>query len=52
MTHLDFKLLFQSNTDHRMKTSALCFLYKIYHRVGHPLHEYLHSFIPVRNTRA
>ena len=36
---------------HRRKVSALCLLYKIYHRADHPLHEYLHHFVAARNTR-
>ena len=37
---------------HRRKTSTLCFLYKIYHRVDHPMNEYLDRFVATRNTRA
>ena len=37
---------------HRRKVSALCLLYKIYHRAAHPLHEYLHHFVAARSTRA
>ena len=33
------------------EVSALCLLYKIYHRKEHPLHEYLHHFVAARNTR-
>ena len=37
---------------HRRKVGVLCLLYKIFHIAGHPMHEYLHYFIAVRNTRA
>ena len=37
---------------HRRKVSALWLLYKIYHRAGHPMHEYLYYFVATRNTRA
>ena len=33
-------------------TEALCLLYKIYHRVDHPLNEYLYHFVALRNTKA
>ena len=36
---------------YRRKVSALCFLYKIYHRVDHPMNEYLNPFIATLNTR-
>ena len=36
---------------HRRRDCALCLLYKIYYRANHPLHEYLHHFVAVRNTR-
>ena len=37
---------------HRRKVSALCFLYKIYHREDHSLNEYLQYFVATCNTRA
>ena len=37
---------------HRRKVSALCLLYKIYHRVAHSMNEYLSHFVAVRNARA
>ena len=37
---------------HRKKVSALCLLYKVYHRVEHPMNEYLKHFVAARNTRA
>ena len=37
---------------HRKKVSALCLLYKIYHRVDHPINGYLNHFLAARNTRA
>ena len=37
---------------HKMKVSALCLLYKIYHRVNHPMIEYLNHFVAARITRA
>ena len=36
---------------HTRKISALCSLYKIYHRVDHPMNEYLYHFIAAHNTR-
>ena len=30
----------------------MCLLYKIYHRVGHPMKKYLNSFVAARNTMA
>ena len=36
---------------HRRKISALCVLYKIYHRVGHSMNEYLNNFVVALNTR-
>ena len=30
---------------HKRKVSALCLLYKIYHRVDHPVNEHLHHFV-------
>ena len=32
--------------------ATLCLLYNIYHRVEHPMIEYLKNFVAVRNTRA
>ena len=29
----------------------MCLLYEIYHRVDHPINEYLHQFVAARNTR-
>ena len=37
---------------HRRKVSALCLLYKIYHRVHYPMNEYLTHFVAARNIRA
>ena len=37
---------------HIKKVSALCLLYKIYHRVNHPMNGYLNHFVAARNTRA
>ena len=37
---------------HRRKGTALCWLYKIYHRVDHHMNEYLDHFVSARNTRA
>ena len=37
---------------HRRKVSASCLLYEIYHRVDHPMNEYLNNFVAARNTRA
>ena len=37
---------------HRMKVSALYLLYKTYHRMGHPMNEYLHQIVAARNARA
>ena len=34
------------------KVIGLYFLYKIYHRVEHPLNEYLNHFLAARNIRA
>ena len=36
---------------HRRKVSALCWLYKIYHREEHPMNGYLNSFVANRNFR-
>ena len=36
----------------RSKVSALCLLYIIYHRVDHPMNEYMHCFATSFNTRA
>ena len=36
----------------RKKVSALCFLYKIYHRVDHHMNGYLKYFVAAHNTRA
>ena len=36
---------------HRRKVSALCLLYKMYHREDHSINEYLHHFVAARNTR-
>ena len=36
---------------HRKKASALCLLYKVYHRVDCPMNEYLNHFMGARNTR-
>ena len=36
----------------RRKTSTLCLLCKIYHRVNHPMNEYLKQFVAARNTSA
>ena len=38
--------------EHRRKVCALCLLYKTYHRMDHPMSEYLNHFIAARNTRA
>ena len=37
---------------HRRKVSALSLLYEIYHRVNHPMNEYLRNLVAARNTRA
>ena len=37
---------------HRRNASALCLLYKSYHRVDHPMNEYLHNFVAARIIRA
>ena len=37
---------------HRRKISAMCLLYKLYHRVDHPINQYLKHFVAARNTRA
>ena len=37
--------------EHRRKVSAVCLLYKIYHRTDHPIHEYLHHCVAARNTQ-
>ena len=36
---------------YRRKDSVLCLLFKIYHRSDYPLHEYLHHFVSVCNTK-
>ena len=33
------------------KSSVLCLLYKIYHRMDHPMNEYLKHLVADRNTR-
>ena len=30
----------------------MCLLYKMYHRVDHPMNEYLNKFVAIRKTRA
>ena len=35
---------------YRRKVSGLSLLYEIYHRVDHPINEYLNHFVAVRNT--
>ena len=37
---------------HRRKFNALCLVFEIYHRVDHPIKEYLKHFRAPRNTRA
>ena len=37
---------------HKRKVSALCLLYRFYHRVGHSMNEHLNNFVAARNTRA
>ena len=37
---------------HRRKVSALCLLYKIYHKSDHPMNVYTSHFVAARNTRA
>ena len=37
---------------YRRKVSALCLLYKIYHRVHHTMKQYPKPFVVARNTRA
>ena len=36
---------------HRRKVNDLRLLYKICHRAGHSMHEYLHHFVATSNTR-
>ena len=36
----------------KRKVRALCLQYKGYHRVNHPMNEYLKHFVAARNTRA
>ena len=36
---------------HIRKVSALCLLYKIYHRVDHPMNKYLKHLVAARNIR-
>ena len=36
---------------HRRKVGTLCLFYNIFHRVGHPINEYLHHFLAGHNTR-
>ena len=36
---------------HRRKVNGLCLLYEIYHRVDHPMNEYLNHFVAAQNTR-
>ena len=38
--------------EHRRKVSTLCLLYKIYHRAGHLINEYLNHFVAFRNVIA
>ena len=38
--------------EHRRKVTDLRLLYKIHHSVNHPMNEYLHHFVAVRNTRS
>ena len=35
----------------RRKVGALSLRYKMYHRVDHPMNEYLNHFVATRNTR-
>ena len=37
---------------YRKKVSVLCSLYGIYHRVDHPMNDYLNHFVATRSTRA
>ena len=37
---------------HRRNLRALCLLYKIYHRVDHPMNGYLNHFVDYSNTSA
>ena len=37
---------------HRKKVNGLCLLYKNYHRLVHPMNEYLNCFVVARNTGA
>ena len=37
---------------HRRKGSAFCLIYKIYHRLNHPMSEYLRNLVAACNTRA
>ena len=37
---------------HRRKVYTLCLLYKIYHRVEHPMNEYLNHLVADYNTRS
>ena len=37
---------------HRRKVSAVGLLYKIYHRVDHPMTQYLKHYVAARNTKA
>ena len=37
---------------HRRKVSALCLIYKIYHRVDHPMNKHPKHFVAARNTKA
>ena len=37
---------------HRKKVSALCLLYKICHRVDHPMNGYLNNVLAAHNTKA
>ena len=42
----------RSCLEHRKKASALCLVYKICHRAGLPLHEYLSNFVSACNNKA
>ena len=37
--------------EHKRKFSAICLLYKIYHRVDHSINKYLNHFVEASNTR-
>ena len=36
---------------HRREVNVLCLLYKIYHRLDHPMNGYLNHFVAARSTR-